>query len=390
MTPASAIAPVFKLLTACTFALGCCIGSFMNVVVWRLPRGESLLYPPSHCPKCGHKIPPWENIPIISWLCLRARCSACHQPISIRYPLGEAAVGLLFTLVWYRIFQRNLPLEVVPAFFFLTGALLAAALTDAEHWFIPDEVTLTGIGVAFILAFILPDGRLALAPDPGPDNGALIFAGTKLLLQKININIPQSGIFPALLDTVLGTAMGFSVIFSVAWSIKKLFGRTSLLNAPAQVTLDKDGITTPAGSFPWKQLLPAKYDCAIIHASLDNNPSHIAKINASSAGFAIDGEKHCWDRTLNLNAKRISLPRDVMGGGDIKLMTMLGAFLGADASIYILLTASLPGLCYSLIALPFRKHARYAIPFGPFIALAAAVWMLYGNLIFKIAALRTL
>ena len=105
------ISSAFWLFSAFSFILGCCIGSFMNVVVWRLPRGESLVHPPSHCPKCGHAIKPWENIPIISWLCLKARCSNCHLPISIKYPLGEGATGLLFAFLWMRIFKRGLPLE---------------------------------------------------------------------------------------------------------------------------------------------------------------------------------------------------------------------------------------------------------------------------------------
>ena len=78
------LSPVIWQMHAIAFCLGCVIGSFLNVVVWRIPRGESLLTPPSHCPNCGHLIRAWENIPIISLLCLRGRCSGCHQPISIR------------------------------------------------------------------------------------------------------------------------------------------------------------------------------------------------------------------------------------------------------------------------------------------------------------------
>ena len=115
------LSPVIWQMHAIAFCLGCVIGSFLNVVVWRIPRGESLLTPPSHCPNCGHLIRAWENIPIISWLCLRGRCSGCHQPISIRYPLGESATGLLFFIIWYAISRRNLPLAVLPGYFYLTG-----------------------------------------------------------------------------------------------------------------------------------------------------------------------------------------------------------------------------------------------------------------------------
>src|SRR4051812_50085089 len=76
--------------------VGACAGSFLNVVIWRVPRGESIVSPPSHCPNCGERIKPRDNIPIVSWLLLRGRCRSCGNPISSRYPLVEAlvAVGL--------------------------------------------------------------------------------------------------------------------------------------------------------------------------------------------------------------------------------------------------------------------------------------------------------
>lgn len=79
--------------------LGGCIGSFLNVVLYRLPRGESVVWPGSHCPACGHPIRSWHNLPIIGWLLLRGRCYDCKKPISIRYPLIEAAVAVLFVMV---------------------------------------------------------------------------------------------------------------------------------------------------------------------------------------------------------------------------------------------------------------------------------------------------
>ena len=83
------------LMAGFVFAIGLCIGSFLNVCIWRLPRGESLLHPGSHCPKCGHPIRPWENIPVLSWLALRAKCSQCSLPISGRYPLAVFVTGVL-------------------------------------------------------------------------------------------------------------------------------------------------------------------------------------------------------------------------------------------------------------------------------------------------------
>ena len=80
------------------FVFGGYIGSFLNVCIWRIPRGESIVWPPSHCPKCGARIRWYQNIPILSWFALRGRCAKCRQPISVRYVLVELLGGVLFLL----------------------------------------------------------------------------------------------------------------------------------------------------------------------------------------------------------------------------------------------------------------------------------------------------
>ena len=85
-----------------SFWFGACIASFLNVVIWRAPRGESIVSPPSHCPKCSSPIRWWQNIPILSWLALRGRCAACKAPISPRYILVELLGGLLFLAVFLK------------------------------------------------------------------------------------------------------------------------------------------------------------------------------------------------------------------------------------------------------------------------------------------------
>jgi leader peptidase (prepilin peptidase)/N-methyltransferase len=204
---------------AIAFCLGCVIGSFLNVVVWRIPRGESLLTPPSHCPNCGHLIRAWENIPIISWLCLRGRCSGCHQPISIRYPLGESATGLLFFLVWYAISRRNLPLAVLPGYFYLTGALLSAALIDMKHRMIPDEITVSGLIVSLMLALLMPSGRLALHPDGDPSHGSFFITMAFEQLQRlIGADLRAMPIIAAFTDWLFGVFAGVVLlgVFAVA------------------------------------------------------------------------------------------------------------------------------------------------------------------------------
>ena len=380
------ISSAFWLFSAFSFILGCCIGSFMNVVVWRLPRGESLVHPPSHCPKCGHAIKPWENIPIISWLCLKARCSNCHLPISIKYPLGEGATGLLFAFLWMRIFKRGLPLECIPTFFFLGGALLAAALIDAEHRFIPDQVTLSGLMFALAMALLLPSGRLALLPQPNPHAGALIFTGIKEILLNWHINLTSHPVTAALVDCLLGAAMGYAILALFAWSAKHLFGNVSKsFKKPVPAILTKEGIRLHNTSRTWGNVLDSAYDTLIIHGSLPASKA-IAKITANANGLSIDGQSKTWEATPKQEVKieRIATTRDVIGCGDVKLLAMIGAFLGADATIYILLTGSLLGLLYAVPSMLIRRKLIPSLPFGPFLAIAALLWMLFGNLAFLI------
>ena len=83
------------------FVFGCFIGSFLNVCIWRRPRGESIVWPGSHCPKCNAPIRWYQNIPIVSWIALRGRCANCRKPISVRYPIVELAGGLVFLLAYF-------------------------------------------------------------------------------------------------------------------------------------------------------------------------------------------------------------------------------------------------------------------------------------------------
>lgn len=140
------------MITAAVVLLGLCIGSFLNVVILRLPKGESLVRPRSHC-ACGATIRWHDNIPLLSWIMLRGRARCCGRAIPVRYPLIEAATAALFYLVWRHV-TPDLGLAV-SGWAFLS-VLLAAAVIDAEHMIIPESLTL-GLGVAgVILAFLVP------------------------------------------------------------------------------------------------------------------------------------------------------------------------------------------------------------------------------------------
>ena len=117
--------------------LGLAIGSFLNVVIWRVPRKESVVRPPSHCPQCETPISPRDNIPVLSWLFLSGKCRHCKNPIPVRYPLVEAGCGVLFVAVAAR-FGASWEL---PAYLVLTAALLAISIIDLEHFIVPDRIT---------------------------------------------------------------------------------------------------------------------------------------------------------------------------------------------------------------------------------------------------------
>ena len=126
---------------------GLLIGSFLNVVIWRVPRGESVVRPRSHCPKCGEPITPRDDIPIVSWLLLRGRCRHCGNPISARYPLVELACGLLFAGFAVRFGAH----VVLVAYLYLAAVGLALAMIDFDHKRLPDVLTLPSYPVALAL-----------------------------------------------------------------------------------------------------------------------------------------------------------------------------------------------------------------------------------------------
>jgi leader peptidase (prepilin peptidase) / N-methyltransferase len=131
---------------------GLIIGSFLNVVAYRLPRGESLAHPPSRCPSCGAPVKPYDNIPVLSWLLLRGRCRACKAPISARYPLVEALTGALYALVtWARWDDASgIALGIV-----LVTILIPIALIDFEHRIIPNRITGPAAVVAIVIGIVL-------------------------------------------------------------------------------------------------------------------------------------------------------------------------------------------------------------------------------------------
>jgi leader peptidase (prepilin peptidase)/N-methyltransferase len=148
--------------------MGLIIGSFLNVVVWRVPRGESLSSPASHCPKCDHPIRWWDNLPVVSWVVLRGRCRDCGEPISARYPLVELATGAIFAVVAWWVLTTPLPelveggtvstsstsiarIVTLAAFLYLAAISIALTLIDLDTHKLPNRIVLPAYVVGIVL-----------------------------------------------------------------------------------------------------------------------------------------------------------------------------------------------------------------------------------------------
>ena len=191
---------LFYILSGFSFGLGACIASFLHVVIWRMPRGESIVSPPSHCPKCNAAIKWYQNIPILSWLALRGKCANCKAPIPPRYILIEALGGLLF-LAAFR--EYGLTIDT-PVMWIWISLMIVGSMIDFDHKLCPEFVTVGGmvLGVGFVMV------KVALA--------ALCMGGFDLALAS-----------PVLVSMV-GLLFGFGLLWLIRFLGSKAFKREAM------------------------------------------------------------------------------------------------------------------------------------------------------------------
>lgn len=233
--------------------LGLCVGSFLNVVIYRLPLGQSLMSPPSRCTRCRRRLSWYDNIPIVSWLALRGRCRQCGERISPQYPIVEAVTALIALVV----VLMTPPGVLLASRLVLAMIVIVLFMIDLEHQILPNAITLPGIVIGFVFSFFAP---------PGP------------------------------VSALLGILLGAGVLYAIAWGYYML--------------RNEEG----------------------------------------------------------------------MGMGDVKMLAMIGAFLGWRAVLLTLIMASFAGsiVGVGMIALQ-RGDMKYALPFGTFLAMGALLAMLVGE-----------
>ncbi len=262
------------------FALGTCVGSFMNVCIYRLPRGLSIVKPGSHCPLCGTPIEWYDNIPIFSFLALGGRCRRCKAGISARYVLVESVTGALFAFAAYKLRAlEGYSYGLVGAYLFLVAGLVVSTFTDIELQIIPDRITLGGMALAPVMSVVVPglhEEFSLLGSGPGKER------------------------LDSLIACVIGIAVGAGMLYIV--------------------------------------------------------------------GFL----------------GKLVLQEEAMGGGDVKLMGMVGGFLGWQGAIMTFFLGAIIAAAFG-IALLLRRRQR-VIPFGPFLSAAAVAVTFYGDEIWAFLA----
>lgn len=197
------------ILTIIVFLFGLSIGSFLNVCIYRLPRGSSIVRPRSFCPSCGVPIAWYDNIPLLSYLLLRGRCRHCDTPISPRYPLVELFTGIIFAAVYLYIIDRRLDPLAIPFYWYFVSSLIALSMIDWEHQIIPDVISYPLLGAGLILSVLRPE-----------------FCGNSLLAGRI---LPHSSLLArSLLGSGLGILAGGGALWLIGLLGKIVFRKEAL------------------------------------------------------------------------------------------------------------------------------------------------------------------
>lgn len=347
----------FHFWTGVFFILGSMVGSFLNVVIYRMPLGLSIVHPGSHCPGCAYAIPLRLNMPIVSWLWLRGRCKNCGTTISPRYLGVEVLTGILFAATWIHWGHAEPAMAI--CLFALWALFIAATFIDFAHFIIPDEITIGGV--------VLGIGATLIAPA--------LHHRTDLLA--------------AMKSAGWGIAVGFGLVYGVVRLGKLLFGRIRLKLSPGtKLILHEGGLTSPDETVPFEEIFYRAGDTIVIQATQVELPDRCYRnmevrlaLAAVPPVLKIGGESFdpAVVQHLELIADEAVLPREAMGFGDVKFMATIGAWLGWESTLFSLGVASFAGAAVGLTLVAIgRREQGSKLPFGPYLAAGAVVWVLGG------------
>jgi leader peptidase (prepilin peptidase)/N-methyltransferase len=322
-----------------------------------MPLGLSVVTPPSHCPHCKYSIPFYLNIPLVTWLALRGRCRNCGAPISPRYFVVEFLTGAAFLGCWLAFGNQSAWLAIVYAIF-LAG-LICATFIDFEHFIIPDEITLGGALAGLAASFLLPQ---------------LHGTGSHL-----------AGFF----ESLLGAVIGAGIVYAILRLGKLLFGRQKIKLPPeTRIVFSETCVHLPDKEILYEEIFYRKSDTIVLQAKtvelVDRGYENMT-VRLSPAALKIGDEEISPDDVpyLECVSAEIILPREAMGLGDVKFMAAIGAFTGWQGVIFSLAVSSFIGATVGVVLILMRKRAWSSrMPYGPYIALAAAVWIFCGKKIF--------
>lgn len=362
-----------------TAVLGALIGSFSNVVIYRLPRGESVVWPGSQCPNCGRRLTPLELVPVLSWLFQRARCRGCFKPISARYPLVELIMaGGFFAIAW------RWPLTEYGATFLpllaLFALLVILAFIDLDTQTLPDALTLPALLVALAATFVYAPG--SGLPDLGAAFiGAMIAAGALTLINRLGglflrrFTDTAERLWPIGFDQVNVAAVS-GLLFG--WQVGALVALASLLVnlVSRRVIRLPEGVLYLVWLLGLLILVPYVLPISV--------PAALEGSLVAAGLAALTGAYWWWLHSL-FNPGDAAAEEDdpaadepiAMGFGDAKLAAVLGALLGWQLFLVALLAAIVLGAVIGLTARLFGGGRQ--IPFGPYLVLGALISLFYGE-----------
>jgi len=341
------------------FVFGSAVGSFLNVCIYRIPRGLSIVWPPSRCPACQYRIPWYLNIPILSWLMLGGRCRNCGAPIAFRYIAVELITALLFVGIWFFYWDKS-PCLVL-AYCVLVSGLVVASFIDAEHYIIPDEITIGGMIVGFIMSGLIPELHEKAGAVEGFGLG------------------------------IWGIVVGVGIAYSVLWLGRLVFGRYRVQIPPnTKVFFGDAGVWVGNRMIPYEEVFNSTRDVIRCHArrvELVDRCYWDIMVRLSPRALQIGDDRFNPEDVsfMELETDCLVFPREAMGWGDVKFLGAIGAFVGWKGVIFSIMWGSIiGGLVGMIMIITGRRGWGSQLPFGPYLAMGTVLWLFGGQTFWKL------